>query len=96
MTKFTKIIEQFSRKNLWWNYAPTTEISVAHPTGLVVLSNGAVVESSSPDDHYRPLLEEHVGKQGKDWNWRTDGNRITIKIRQDKQIWASFFAAKWS
>ena len=59
------------------------------------------VDSADPNDHYRPWMEQHVGKQGWDWNWgmadrdATD-NRLTIKIRQRHAKYATLAAIKWS
>ena len=57
--------------------------------------------SADPNDHYRPWLEEHVGKQGRDWNWGMANmdateNRLTIKIRQKHAKCATIAALKWS
>ncbi len=59
------------------------------------------VDSADPNDHYRPWLEQHVGRQGWDWNWgmadrdATD-NRLTIKIRQKYAEHATIAALKWA
>jgi hypothetical protein len=58
------------------------------------------IDSADPNDHYRPWLEEHVGKQGWDWNWgmadrdATD-NRLTIKIRKKHAKWATYCMLNW-
>lgn len=59
------------------------------------------VESADPNDHYRPDLEQLVGKQGWDWNWGmanndVSANRLTIKIRKKHAHMASYFMLKWS
>jgi hypothetical protein len=46
-------------------------------------------------------MEEHVGKQGWDWNWGVSGNdvsenRLTIKIRQKHEKYATIAALRWS
>lgn len=91
---------------------PGTVINVRWPKGQVVVQQddprwdwtmGAsrqLYESADPNDHYRPWLEEHIGKQGRDWNWGMSGsdateNRLTIKIRQSKAHYASYLALKW-
>ena len=59
------------------------------------------VDSADPNDHYRPWMEQHVGRQGIHWNWgmadrdATD-NRLTIKIIKSKAKYASYCAIKWS
>lgn len=67
-----------------------------------------LVESTDPNDHYRPWLERHVGKQRWDWDWRYvwkyhDNNddaaqidRLIIKIRKKKAKWASLLSLKYA
>jgi len=59
------------------------------------------VDSADPNDHYRPWLEQHVGRQGWDWNWGMDNrdatdNRLTIKIRQQHAKYATLAVIRWS
>ena len=95
---------------LWWRFMPGVVVNVRWPKGQVRVGPshrdgyagyGAefeYVDSADPNDHYRPWMEQHIGKQGWDWNWgmadrdATD-NRLTIKIRQRHAILA---AIKWS
>lgn len=96
---------------LWWKFVPGTTINVKWPTGdIVVDSNhpqwydcGAVkvlIHSADPNDHYRPWLEEHVGKQKRDWNWRmnprdSEGDTLQIKFRKGKEKFATLAAIRW-
>jgi len=101
-------------ETLWWRFMPGVVINVRWPTGNIVVNDkdprwcdmgGAVwVDlgfSSDPNDHYRPWMEEHVGRQGWDWNWgmadrdATD-NRLTIKIRQKHAKYATMAGIMWS
>ena len=92
---------------------PGVVINVAWPKGQIRVGpchrlgwNGIgdyfeYVDSADPNDFYRPWLEEHVGKQGWDWNWgmaNTDAtnNRLTIKIRRKHAQWATMAALLWS
>lgn len=85
---------------------PGTIINVKWPKGWVVLHtalDGSCVstESADPNDHYRPWMEQYIGKQGWDWNWGmadndVSENRLTIKIRQSKSKYATIAALKWS
>ena len=94
------------RQQLWWRFMPGVVINVKWPKGWVVLhstSAGSCVstESADPNDHYRPWLEQHVGKQGRDWNWGMANmdateNRLTIKIRQKYAKYATIAAIRWS
>ena len=91
---------------LWWLLMPGTIINVKWPVGWVVLNespDGSCVstESADPNDHYRPWLEKHVGKQGWDWQWgmaNTDAteNRLTIKIRRKYSEYATIAALRWT
>jgi len=97
---------------LWWRFMPGVVINVAWPKGQVKVGPShrdgysgygpefEYVDSADPNDHYRPELEEHVGRQGWDWNWGVGGtdvseNRLTIKIIKSKAKYASYFAIKW-
>lgn len=102
------IIEQ-----LWWRFMPGVVINVKWPKGQVRVGPShrdgwsgvgpefEYVESADPNDHYRPWMEKHVGRQGWDWNWgmadrdATD-NRLTIKIRQKYQDSAVIAKLQWS
>ena len=103
------------RDQLWWRFMPGSVINVKWPVGTIVAGPGPedprwqdwggaayiTFESADPNDHYRPFLEQHVGRQGWDWNWgmadrdATD-NRLTIKIRRNKAIYATIAAMRWS
>jgi len=57
--------------------------------------------SADPNDHFRPWLEKHVGRQKWDWDWGIAGNdsvenRLTIKIRQKHAKYATIAAIRWS
>ena len=86
-------------EKLWWRFMPGTIINVKWPKGDVVITEDNplwdwtigpsryIVESADPNDHYRPWMEENVGRQKWDWDWgmaendATD-NRLTIKFRK--------------
>ena len=102
-------------QKLWWRFVPGVVINVRWPTGAIVAGPGpedpfwydlggaayVTFESADPNDHYRPWMEQHVGKQGWDWNWgmadrdATD-NGLTIKIRQRHAKYATIAAIRWS
>ena len=94
------------RQKLWWRFVPGVWINVRWPRGFTVLEefpDGTRVgtESADPNDHYRPWLEQHVGRQGWDWDWGMAGpdatdDRLTIKIRQKHAQWATVAAMRWS
>jgi hypothetical protein len=94
------------REKLWWRFVPGVIINVAWPRGWVVLLENAdgsrvATESADPNDHYRPWLEKHVGRQKWDWDWgmadrdATD-NRLTIKIRRKHEECAIIAKMMWS
>lgn len=68
---------------MWWKLVPGVNITLPWPRGPVevgpnhrlwdgVMSGELrqVVESADPNDHYRPWLEKHVGRQYWDWDWQ--------------------------
>jgi hypothetical protein len=94
------------KDKLWWRFMPGVVINVRWPNGWVVLkqmADGSATSTNSadPNDHYRPWLEQHVGRQGWDWNWGmadrdATENRLTIKIRQKYAEYATIAALRWS
>lgn len=86
-------------KNLWWRFMPGEFVHVKWPSGWTKQDQlGNQVRSTDPNDHYRPYLEENVGRQGWDWDWRLDDgsiNGLTIKIRRDKRKYASIIGLMW-
>ena len=100
------------RKKLWWKLVPYVEISVKWPVGVVVVDHGdsrwydcgatwVEIESTDPNDHYRPFMQEWIGKQGWDWDWYvgdTDvqDNRITIRLKKKYEVYATHIAIMWN
>ena len=102
------------KEKLWWRFMPGVIINVKWPAGNIVVDHydprwcdigGAVwVDlgfSADPNEHYRPWMEEHIGRQKWDWDWgmadrdATD-NRLTIKIRQKHYDNAIIAKLMWS
>lgn len=98
---------------LWWRFMPGVVINVKWPTGQIKVGPShrlgwsgvgeyfEYVDSADPNDHYRPWLEEHVGKQGWNWQWGMANNdaaenRLTIKIRRKYAEYATIAAMKWA
>jgi hypothetical protein len=101
------------KDKLWWRFIPGVVINVKWPRGQVKVGPShregwsgyglefEYVDSADPNDHYRPWLEQHVGRQGWDWNWGMSSsdateNRLTIKIRQRHAKYATIAALIWS
>lgn len=97
---------------LWWKLVPGVEFHVKWPMGEVksmkpkidIKNNNILVKplsiSADPNDHYRPWLEECVGRQGWDWDWKLSNNdvsknRLTLKIRKDKKELATVAKMLW-
>jgi hypothetical protein len=96
----------------WWMYMPGVKVKLRWPKGTVVVGPndsrwydvGATwveIESADPNDFYRPWLEQHVGRQGWDWDWRMEDNDVgdnllTVKLRRSKASAATALALKWS
>jgi len=98
--KSSRIIVQ-----LWWKFIPGVEVTLPWPVGEVRFrQEGSGLwdsfRSADPNDHYRPWLEENVGKQKWDWDWKehydnTDGSQVLLKIRRGKAQFATMAALKW-
>ena len=101
------------KDKLWWRFMPGVVINVRWPTGKIKVGPShrdgwagvgeyfEYVDSADPNDHYRPWMEEHVGKQGWDWQWGmanndVSANCLTIKIRQKYAKHATIAALMWS
>jgi len=101
------------KQQIWWRFMPGTTVSVRWPVGQIRVGPShregwsgvgeyfEYLHSADPNDHYRPWLEQNVGRQGWDWNWgmadrdATD-NRLTIKIRHKHEKYAIIIAMMWS
>ena len=98
---------------LWWRFVPGVIINVRWPVGNITVDDtdprwdwslGSTLQegfSADPNDHYRPWMEKHIGKQGWDWNWGLASNdaaenRLTIKIRQKHAKYATIAAMRWT
>lgn len=85
---------------------------VRWPRGIIVIDDtdprwydvGASrveIGSADPNDHYRPYLEQNVGRQGWDWQWGladrdATEDRLTIRIRRPLNHWCSIIALRWN
>lgn len=75
---------------LWWKLMPGTTITVKWP----IFHN-----SADPNEIYRPWLEENVGRQGWDWDWRIGDSvtdTLTIKFRKGRDKYAIIAALDWN
>ena len=98
---------------LWWRFMPGVTVVVKWPRGHVRVGPAHpqgwsgygeyydTVWSADPNDHYRAWLENNVGRQGWDWNWRmldndVANNCIHIKVRQKFAMYATIMAINWS
>jgi len=101
------------KEKLWWRFMPGVVINVKWPAGNITVDesdprwdwtlSSSLQEgySADPNDHFRPWLEKHVGRQKWDWDWGIAGNdsvenRLTIKIRQKHAKYATIAAIRWS
>jgi len=102
------------KEKLWWRFIPGVIINVRWPRGQVKVGPShregwsgcgeyfEYINSADPNDHYRPWMEQHVGRQGWDWDWRVGPsvdetkNYLTIKIRRKHAEYATMAAMKWA
>ena len=100
-------------EHVWWRCVPYVEVNVKWPKGPLIVDyndprwvdlGGAAwvsIDSADPDDHYRPFMEQWIGRQRWDWAWylgNTDArdNRLTIRIRKKYETYASHIAIMWN
>lgn len=94
-------------QKLWWRFVPGVVINVRWPNGPIVkefadqYKTNEQLMSADPNEHYRPWLEQYVGRQGWDWNWGmarcdVEDNRLTIKIRRQHENCATIMAMRWA
>lgn len=116
-TQWSEILGTKIWKNIWWKFVSGQTIKVKWPNGKITVDHnhprwadlgGAVwiaFDSADPNDHYRPYLEKHIGKQGWDWDWELYRDSIdnqfecsyglAIKIRQKHYKHATILAMMW-
>ena len=73
---------------LWWKYMPGVEIEVKWPR----------FERADPNDYYRPWLEEFVGRQGWDWDWKIgniEEDTLIIRFRRGRHHDAALVMLMW-
>lgn len=84
----------------WW-LLRGGEVSVRWPSGPI--GDGSTY-SIDPTDFYQEWLEENVGKQGRDWEWKiapykegfySPGDRVLIRVRKSKRHALSAMALMW-
>lgn len=100
------------REKLWWLLVPGVMIKVRWPKGKINVDHndprwvdlgGAVwveLESADPNDHYRPWMEQNVGRQKWDWDWGFVGNDVsdnclTIKVRRKHEKYVTIMSLMW-
>jgi hypothetical protein len=80
-----RLLEEF----VWWSLVPGESIMIPWPTDP---------PAADPNYHYRPFLEENVGKQGWAWEWRLadNGDSVQLKFRLGRTSYAPICALMWS
>ena len=101
------------KDRLWWRFIPGVVINVKWPKGQVKVGPShregwsgvgeqfEYIDSADPNDHYRPWMECHVGRQGWDWDWSMTGNdvaanQLTVKFRKGKEHYATLAMLRWT
>jgi hypothetical protein len=107
------------RDRIYWSLVDHVEIDVKWPEQKMVIgkygdpgwydvgANYVEFETSDPNYHYRPFMEQWIGRQGWDWDWRLawhgrnietgeQNGRLTIRMRQKHAIYASHMALMWN
>lgn len=77
----------------------TNEVVVVNwPTGRIA---GTDRSSADPSDHYRPWLEQAIGRQGRDWQWDVrwsdpgTPDQLEIRLAHGHGRYAPIIALMW-
>jgi hypothetical protein len=91
LIKLKMVCNETMLSDLWWNTIPGTKVRVNWPK-----ADG--YDSIDPNDRWRPWLEQHVGRQGWDWNWRLnlEHNAVDVKFRWAHADKLSMFLLKYA
>jgi hypothetical protein len=86
--------------SIWWKFMTGKVIHLQWPVGSRMVNvPEELVNSNDPNDHWRPDLEQLVGKQYIDWDWEiarnSNGDKIAIKFRKGKVDLAIQFLLKY-
>lgn len=96
---FGKRFQQF-----YWRVMTGATVTVTWPKLLQTQTPaGPFIITGDPNDAYRPWLEEHVGKQGRDWQWHVQfgfpvgrpTDNVTIHLRRGKTKFAPMIGLMW-
>jgi hypothetical protein len=84
---------------VYWRFNTGAIVDVKWP-GPSVTYGSFTFGTNDPNEHYRPWLEENVGKQGRDWDWTnwsgTENFEIRIVVSKRKASLAPMIALMWS
>ena len=106
-------------RRLWWRYWPGETVVVrypaeqaigvrpGHPRWYDVGATWVEIYTCDPNDLYRPYLEQHVGRQGWDWDWKLhwagtsldtleQRGSLKIKVRRKHAAQATAIALMWN
>lgn len=101
-------INKSIRKRLqewYWRIMAGATVIVKWPIlSKIQTTHGPFIFTGDPNESYRPWLEENVGKQGIDWEWRVrfgvlHGERtdhVQIYLRRGKTKFAPMIALMWN
>lgn len=87
---------------LWWKLMRYESVVLPWPKNAWTVMDhlGTQIQSSDPNDHWRPWLEENVGRQGWDWDWRlvqliNGYDHVEVGFRRGKTDAKTAFALRW-
>lgn len=87
---------------LWWKTMCQSSVVLPWPRNAWTEMDhlGTQIRSTDPNDHWRPWLEENVGKQGWDWDWRLvelqiGYDHVEVGFRRGKWDARTAFALRW-
>lgn len=65
-------------------------------SGQSIKISWPVSHQHDPNMAYRPWLENHIGQQGRDWDWRLSGNDIELKVSKKHSKQLTIIALTWN
>lgn len=86
---------------LWWKFMPCVTVCINWPASVDYNAVGRFNIFQQANIHYRPWLEQNIGKQGWDWDWgicRSNllDRKITVRIRKKHAKFISMALLKWT
>jgi len=95
--KLLNAIVQGKLEKYWHKYRFCYNVPVIWPKGPTRPDHlGNQSFSTDPNEHWRPWMELHVGRQGWDWDWELINGGTALNIKFHSKKMALLFALVWA